>query len=210
MSLAVLAISGLWLAPCARSETYARVCVTSIDADSKEAVLTEGSSASTGKKLVAHLDASAECTVLIVPLVEKSTRLVNGWRPQMVLLPQWTEKTLPNSRAVWEWSKAGDSFEIWIFFFKRDAAGLEEIQKLVTAMQNSNLNEQVLAQQTRRLCETLSSRMSGDAQIVQGPKAKAVLIGGTKRRVDFPWRDYAQRVPLNDALDGQLVLRHGR
>ena len=198
------------LAPYARAENYARVCVTTADADSKEAVLAESSSASTGKKLVVHLDASTECAALIIPLVEKSTRLANSWRPQMVSLPEWDEKTLPDSRAAWEWSKAGDSFELWIFFFKRDAAGLDEIQKLVAAMQGTNVNDQVLAQQTRKLCEKLSPRMSGNAQIVQGPKAGAALVGGAMRDGTFPWREYAQKVALNDALEGELVLRHGR
>jgi hypothetical protein len=196
------------LAPYARAENYARVCVTTADADSKEAVLAESSSASTGKKLVVHLDASTQCAALIVPLVEKSTRLANGWRPQMVSLPEWDEKTLPDSRAAWEWNKAGDSFELWIFFFKRDAAGLDEVQKLVTAMQNAN--DQVLAQQTRKLCERLAPRMSGNAQIVQGPKADATLVGGAMRGGTFPWREFAQKVALNSALEGELVLRHGR
>jgi hypothetical protein len=205
---AVFVIVGVWLVPCARGESYARVCATTVDADAKEAALVDRSAESTGKKLVVHLDASIECAALIVPLVEKGSRLANGWRPQMVLLREWTEKALPDP--PWEWHKAGDPFELWIFFFKRDAAGLEEIQKLVAAMQASKVNDQVLAQQTRKLCEMLSSRMRGNAQIVQGPKADAALIGGTTRRADFPWRDYAQKVPLNDALEGQLVLRHGR
>lgn len=198
------------LAPYARAENYARVCVTTADADSKEAVLAESSSASTGKKLMVHLDASTECAALIVPLTEKTTRLANGWRPQMVSLPEWDEKTLPHSRAAWEWNKTGDPFELWVFFFKRDAAGLDEIQKLITAMQGSGANDQALAQQTRKLCEKLSSRMSGNARLVQGPKAGTALVGGAMRDGTFPWREYAQKVPLNDALEGELVLRHGR
>ena len=196
------------LVPCAYAESYARVCVTTTDADSTETVLNQTSSPRAGMKLVAHLDASTECTAVIVPLAEKSSRLANDWRPQMVSLPEWDEKTLPDSRAAWEWNKAGDSFELWVFFFKRDAAGLDEIQKLVAAMQGSN--DQVLAQQTRKLCEKLSPRMSGNAQIVQGPKADATLVGGAMRGGTFPWREYAQKVPLNDALEGELVLRHGR
>jgi hypothetical protein len=128
----------------------------------------------------------------------------------MVSLPEWDEKTLPDSRAAWEWNKAGDSFELWIFFFKRDAAGLDEIQKLVAAMQGATANNQVLAQQTRKLCEKLSSRMSGNTRIVQGPKADATLVGGAMRDGTFPWRDYAQKVPLNNALEGELVQRYGR
>lgn len=197
------------LASLAFAESYARVCVTTVDADSSETALAENSSPSRGKKMVVHLDASTECAALIVPL-EKGSQLANGWRPQMVLLPQWTEKTLPDPSSSWAWNKAGDPFELWIFFFKRDVAGLEDIQKLVTAMQNSKVNDQVLAQQTKKLCDKLRSRMSGNTQFVQGRKADATIIGGTTRRVDFPWRDYAQRVPLNDALEGELVLRHGR
>lgn len=198
------------LAPFALAESYARVCATTIDTDSKEAVLAESSVAGTGKKLVVHLDASTQCVALILPLAEKSSRLANNWRPQMVSLPEWDEKTLPDSRTAWEWNKAGDSFELWIFFFKRDAAGLDEIQKLVAAMQNSNVNDQVLAQQARKLCEKLSSRMSGNAKIVQGPKAGAALIGGAMRDGTFPWREYAKKVALNSALEGESVLRHGR
>lgn len=194
----------------AHEETYARVCATTVNAQANEAPLTDKSSPGLGEKLIVHLDASAECAALIVPLVEKSTRLANGWRPQMVVLPEWDAKTLPNSRAAWQWDKAGDPFELWIFFFKRDASGLEDIQKLVTAMQNSNVNHQALAQQTRKLCEKLSPRMIGSEPLIQGPKADAALVGGAVRSADFPWRDYAQKVPLNSALEGELVLRHGR
>ena len=198
------------LAPlCARGENYARVCVTTADEDSKESVLMKDSSPGDGMKLVVHLDASTECVAVIVPLAEKSSRLANDWRPQMVSLPEWDEKTLPNSRADWKWNKAGDSFELWILFFKRDAAGLEEIQKLVAAMQNATANDPVLAQQTRKLCEKLSPRMSGKEQIVQGPKAGAALVGGAMRSGEFPWRDHAQKVALDPALEGQLVVRHG-
>ena len=56
----------------------------------------------------------------------------------------------------------------------------------------------------------LGSRMSSNAPISQGAKANATLIGGTKRQVDFPWRDYAWKVPLNDTLEGELVVRYGR
>jgi hypothetical protein len=192
------------------AEVYARVCVTTLDADSTEAALTENSSPSGGRKLIVHLDANTECAALIVPLAQKDLRMANGWRPQMVLLPQWTEKTLPASPSSWDWNEAGDPFELWVFFFKRDAIGLEEMQKLVTAMRDSTVNGRVFVQQTRRLCEMLRSRMSAREPIRQGPKPRAAFIGGTTRSADFPWRDYAQRVPLNDALEGELVVRHGR
>jgi hypothetical protein len=128
----------------------------------------------------------------------------------MVVLPQWDERTLPDSRAAWEWNKSGEPFELWIFLFKRDAAGLDEISKLVAAMQNPKSDERVLAQQTRLLCDKLSSRMSGTQQIMKGPKAGAALVGGAMRATEFPWRDYAEKVTLNDALEGTLVVRHGR
>ena len=208
--LALLSMLPVWPVSSARGESYARVCATTVDSESNEIPLGDRSAPGPGEKLVVHLDASTQCVALILPLAEKTSRLANGWRPQMVGLPEWDERKMPASPAIWNWNKGADPFELWIFFFKRDAAGLEEIQKVVTAMQNSKVNEQVLAQQTRKLCEKLSSRMSGNALIVQGPKANATLVGGAKRRLDFPWRDYAQKVPLNDALEGELVLRHGR
>jgi hypothetical protein len=200
----------VWPAPSARGESYARVCATTVDSESNETPLSDSSAPGPGEKLVLHLDASTQCVALTLPLVEKNSRLANGWRPQMVGLPEWDEKKLPASPAIWNWNKGADPFELWIFFFKRDAVGLEEIQKLVTAMQNPRVEDQVLAQQTRKLCDKLSSRMSGKVQIVPGAKANAMLVGGTKRRLDFPWRDYAQKVPLTDTLEGELVLRHGR
>jgi hypothetical protein len=194
----------------APAETYARVCVTTIDADSKEAVLADSSAPGPGEKLIVHLDASTECVALILPLIEQASRLANGWRPQMVGLPQWDERRLPAPPAVWNWNKGADTFELWIFFFKRDAAGLDELQKLVAAMQNPGLDEKVLAQQTHKLLEKLNTRMTGKQPIIPGPKANTALAGGTVRSVEFPWRDYAQKISLNEAFEGALVVHHGR
>jgi hypothetical protein len=198
------------LAPYARAESYARVCATTVDAESNETPLAEISAPGAGEKLVVHVDASTECVALILPLVEKGSRLANGWRPQMVGLPEWDERKLPAPPAVWNWNKGADPFELWIFFFRRDAAGLDEIQKLVAAMQSPSLDEKVLVQQTRKLCERLNPRMTGKQPIIQGAKAGTALVGGAVRSTEFPWRDYAQKVVLNDAFDGALVVRHGR
>lgn len=191
------------------AESYARVCVTTIDSDSEEAVLTDASSPGPGKKLIVHLDANTECTALIVPLAQNESRLANGWRPQMVVLPQWDERTLPNSGPSWRWQKSGGAFELWIFFFKRDAAGLTEIEKLVSAMQRPNLDERVLTQQTRMLRDKLSTRMSGFQQATPAPKAGTVIMNDEVRATEFPWRNYAEKVTLNDALEGTLVVRRG-
>lgn len=206
----VLCWAMLSFASTARADNYGRVCVTTVDADSKESVLATDSSPGPGKKLVVHLDASTECTALIVPLAERGSRLANGWRPQMVDLPQWDERTLPDARAAWAWNKGGEPFELWVFFFKRNAAGLDEMQKLVAAMQTSKADGSVLTQQTRLLCDKLSNRMTGKKPILQGPKAGAALVGGSMRSTEFSWRNYAEKVSLNDALEGTLVLRHGR
>jgi hypothetical protein len=208
--LASLSIFAVWLTPSARAESYARVCATTVDAESNEAPLAASSAPDLGEKLVVHLDASAECVTLILPLFEKASRLANGWRPQMVALPEWEEKRLPAPPAVWNWNKGADPFELWIFFFRRDAAGLDEIQRLVAAMQSPTLDEKVLAQQTRKICEKLDARMTGRQPINQGPKARTALVGGEARSTEFPWRDYAQKVVLNDAFEGALVVRHGR
>jgi hypothetical protein len=156
------------------------------------------------------MDASAECVALILPLVERgSPRLANGWRPQMVGLPEWEERRLPAPPAVWNWNKGADPFELWIFFFKRDATGLDELQKLVAAMQNPSLDQRVLAQQTRKICEKLDARMRGKQPISKESKPGPNLAGGSVRGTEFPWRDYAQKVVLNDAFKGVLVVRDG-
>jgi hypothetical protein len=210
ITLLTLSILIVWLTPFARAESYARVCATTVDSESNEAPLADASAPGAGERLVVHLDASTECAALILPLIEKRSRLANGWRPQMVALPEWDERKLPAPPAVWNWNKGADPFELWIFFFKRDAAGLDEIQKLVAAMQGPSLDEKVVAQQTRKLCDKLNPRMTGKQPIIPGAKAVAALVGGTVRSTEFPWRDYAQKVELNDAFEGALVVRHGR
>jgi hypothetical protein len=208
--LASLSILVLWFTPSARAETYARVCATTVDAESNEAPLTETSAPGAGEKLVIHVDASTECVALILPEVEKESRLANGWRPQIVGLPEWDERKLPAPPVIWNWNKGADPFVLWIFFFKRDAAGLDEIRKLVAAMQSPSLDEKVLVQQTRKLSEKLNPRMTGKQPIIQGAKASTALVGGAVRSTEFPWRDHAQKVILNDAFEGALVVRHGR
>jgi hypothetical protein len=210
ITLLLLSIVVVWFTSSAQAESYARVCATTVDAKSNETPLADASAPGPGEKLVVHLDASAECVALILPLVEKGSQLANGWRPQMVALPQWDERKLPAPPAGWNWNKGADPFELWIFFFKRDAASLDEIQKLVAAMQSSTLDQKVLAQQTRKLCEKLNPRMTGKQPIIQGAKAGTALVGGAVRSTEFPWRDFAQKVVLNDAFEGALVVRHGR
>jgi hypothetical protein len=192
-----------------RAESYARVCATTVDAKSNETLLTEKSAPAPGEKLLVHMDASAECVALVLPLVERGSRLANGWRPQMVGLPEWEERRLPAPPAVWNWNKGADPFELWIFFFKRDATGLDELQKLVAAMQNPSLDQRVLAQQTRKICEKLDARMRAKQPISKGPKPRMDLAGGSVRGTEFPWRDYTQKVVLNDAFKGVLVVRDG-
>jgi hypothetical protein len=210
ITLLWLSILAVWFTPSVRAESYARVCATTVDAESNETPLAETSAPGAGEKLVVHVDASTECVALILPLVEKESGLANGWRPQMVGLPEWDERKLPAPPAVWNWIKGADPFELWVFFFKRDAAGLDEIQKLVAAMQSSSLDKKVLVQQTRKLCEKLNPRMTGKQPIIPEAKAGTALVGGTVRSTEFPWRDYAQKVALSDAFEGALVLRHGR
>jgi hypothetical protein len=210
ITLLWLSILIVWFIPSVRAESYARVCATTVDAESNETPLADTSAPGAEQKLVVHMDASIGCVALILPLIEKGSRLANDWRPQMVALPEWDERKLPTPPALWNWNEGADPFELWIFFFKRDAAGLDEIQKLVAAMQNPTLEEKVLAQQTRKLCEKLNPRMTGKQPIIPGAKPGTALVGGTVRSTEFPWRNYAQKVALSDAFEGALVLHHGR
>ena len=101
----------------------------------------------------------------------------------MVGLPEWDERKLPAPPAVWNWNKGADPFELWIFFFKRDATGLDEIQKLVAAMQSPAWIEKVLAQQTRKFAKNSKSRMTGKQPIIKGPKARTAP--GRRRRAQY-------------------------
>src|SRR6476661_4158147 len=100
IALPWLAIHVVCFTPTTRAESYARVCATTAAAESNEAPLAETSAPGPGEKLVVHLDANTECVALILPLIEKGSRLANGWRPQMVALPEWDERKLPAPPAV--------------------------------------------------------------------------------------------------------------
>jgi hypothetical protein len=56
-----LSILVVWFTPSARAESYARVCATTVDAESNEAPLAETSAPGAGEKLVVHVDASTQC-----------------------------------------------------------------------------------------------------------------------------------------------------
>ena len=53
--------------------------------------------------------------------------------------------------------------------------------------------------------------MSGNAGYYQGTESRRDAHGWCgAQHGTFPWRDYAQKVALNDAFEGELVVRHGR
>jgi hypothetical protein len=200
----------LALAPSVYADGYARVSVALADKEDNERPFTETSSPISGEKLNIYFDTNRECVVLVVPFAIRGQKMANRWRPQMAVLKEWEERKLPQYPIVWDWSKTSEAFEFWVFFFRSDAAGLGEMRSLIAAMQNPQLDDKVLAQQTRLLHELLGDRMSGTARVVHGPKASANPSGGAVRADEFPWRDFAYRVELNNALEGLLVIRHGR
>ena len=83
ITLLWLSIFAVWFTSSVRAEGYARVCATTVDAESNETPLADTSAPGAGEKLVVHMDASTGCVALILPLIEKGSRLANGCAARM-------------------------------------------------------------------------------------------------------------------------------
>src|SRR3979490_464760 len=94
-----------------------RACLAIVNiANGDEEVLRPASAAGKNQKVVAHLDATSACEVLVAPFV-KGGELVPGWEPQYVDLSPGREVVLPKAPVSWSWEKDAGSFEIFVLFF---------------------------------------------------------------------------------------------
>ncbi|HSH37925.1 MAG TPA: hypothetical protein VK993_03995 [Chthoniobacterales bacterium] len=158
-----------------------------------------------GKTVKAYIDASDKCTVLLVALT-KDGKLANGWRPQLVQVAEDFEETeLPKAPVSWDWAAASAPFDFYVLFLSPGSKDVDELTKLVTAMQAPKADDRLVAMQTTKLREIIG-RISNDKEKTnQAPMAEPE-VGGVFRGAAFPWRQYAQSINFGDDNAGVLIL----
>ena len=112
---------------------------------------------------------------------------------------------MPKAPVKWDWSAASGPFDFYVVFLASGSKETEEAKKLVDAMQNSKVDERVLALQTGKLKELLGRITSEKEKINQAPVSEPE-VGGVFRGTAFPWRQFAQGINFAADRPGVLVL----
>jgi hypothetical protein len=189
-----------------KNKPHARVCFAVLhSATGEEEAFQAVSSAGKGKKIVAHLDANANCEAVVAAFSRKTGQLANGWRPQFVQIAEQREMVLPQAPSAWSWEKETGPIEVCVLVFAPGSKDGAELKTLVSAMQNTQ-SEAVTKLQTNKLRELIGRAKIDKARAGNAPKADSTEVGGVLRMVvGFEWRDSARIVNLTTEKPGALV-----
>ena len=92
----------------------------------------------TGKSIVAHVEASAPCILVVAALNQRDGQLAYGWRPQFVELDEeWQEVMLPQKSTVWRWEQKGEPFDFYVLIMP--AGSPATTQEPITGCTPSNV-----------------------------------------------------------------------
>ena len=186
---------------------HGRVCLSMFEPGppEKEEAFTVSAPAGAGKTVRAYVDSSDKCTVIIAALTNDG-KLVNSWRPQLAEVPgEFEEILLPKAPVKWDWTVPSGAFDLYVLFLTPDSKEIAEAKKLVDAMQNSKVDERVLAMQTTKLKELIGRLATDKNRANQGPLSEPE-VGGVFRGTAFPWRQFARGVNFSAESPGMLVL----
>jgi hypothetical protein len=168
-----------------------------------EEVLRPASTASKNQKLVAHLDATAGCEVLVAPFV-KNGGLVTGWMPQYLNLAPRREALAPQAPALWNWEQDTGPLEIFVLFFAPGSKKGGEIRELVNAMRKAT-GAGVIKLQGSKLRELIASANFDKEAARHAPKTIAEVAGQMRMVVGFEWRDSARAVNFSAERPAALI-----
>jgi len=199
-----LAALGTMLADDEKPQGRTCISIVAPGAPEHEVVFSPNALRGPGMKIKIYADASVKSGVIAVAF-RKDGKLAEGWRPEITELPEdFEEVHLPKPPAVWECSSQGAPFDLYIVFLSFGVKDLEELKKLISAMQNPKVDERLLVMQTSKLRE-LINRITAAAEkenrvVVINPE-----VGGVFRGPAFPWRQFAKKVDFSPAQPGVLV-----
>jgi hypothetical protein len=207
LGLAAAAAAGDARAATDEDKPHGRICLSVYEPGppEKEEPFRTSTAPGAGKTIKAYVDGSNKCTVLVAAL-SKDGKLVNGWRPQLAEVPEdFDEVELPKAPISWDWSAAAPPFDFYVLFLPAGSKHLEEVTKLVSAMQGPKADERLLAMQTTKLREIIG-RITSEKEKVNQAAMTEPEVGGVFRGAAFPWRQYAQSINFSDDGPGVLIL----
>jgi hypothetical protein len=187
-----------------KSKPVGRACLGIVNtATGNEAVLRTGSTAGKNQKIVAHLDATVACEVLVSPFL-KSGPLVPGWLPQYVVVSPEKETLLPKAPVSWSWEQNNSLLEIFVLFFPPGSKEGSEIRDLVNGMSKAR-STRLFGMQTAKLRELIGSAHFDKEAALHAPKASSEVAGVMRMVVGFEWRDSARSVNFSSEKPGVLI-----
>src|SRR5688572_12636461 len=137
-----------------KNKPHGRACISVVNsANGDEEALRADSEAGRGRKVQAHLDATAKCEALVA-IFTKGGQAVPSWAPQFVDVSARKEVLLPKAPAVWNWEKETGPIEAYVLFFAPGSKNSAELRALVGAMQKMN-DSGVTKLQTNKLRELI-------------------------------------------------------
>ena len=187
-----------------KTKPSGRACLAIVNvANGDEEVLRPASTAGRNQKIVAHLDATSACEVLVGPFL-KSGELVPGWIPQYVDLSPGKEALVPKAPVSWSWEKDSGSLEIFVLFFAPGSKTGSEIRELVNAMRKANAAN-IVKLQGSKLRELIGSANFDKEAARRAPKASTEVAGVMRMVVGFEWRDSARVISFSPEKPGALI-----
>jgi hypothetical protein len=187
-----------------KSKPSGRACLAIVNvANGDEEVLRPASTAGKNEKIVAHMDATSGCEVLVAPFL-KSGELVPGWLPQYVSLGAGREALAPKAPVSWSWEKDSGPLEIFVLFFAPGSRKGSEIRELVQAM-GKGRGANIIKLQASKLRELIGSANIDEGAARRVPKANSEVAGVLRMVVGFEWRDSARAVNFSAEKPGALI-----
>ena len=187
-----------------KSKPSGRACLAIVNiANGDEEVLRPASTAGKNQKIVAHLDATSACEVLVAPFV-KNGELVTGWMPQYLNLNPGREGLMPKAPASWSWEKDAGSLEIFVLFMASGSRKGAEMRELVQAIGKAR-DANIIKLQASKLRELIGSGNFDKEAARRAPKAITEVAGQMRMVVGFEWRDSARVVNFSAEKPGALI-----
>jgi hypothetical protein len=187
-----------------KTKPSGRACLAIVNvANGDEEVLRPASTAGKNQKIVAHLDCTSGCEVLVAPFL-KSGELMPGWLPQYVNLNPGREALAPKVPISWSWGKDSGSLEIFVLFFAPASKKGSEIRELVQAMGKAR-GANIIKLQSSKLRELIGSANIDEGAARRVPKASSEVAGQMRMVVGFEWRDSARAVNFSAEKPGALI-----
>jgi hypothetical protein len=195
-----------------QARPYARVCISILDdRNGVEVAFGPQQTPAPGKSVVAHAVSSAPCFLLVVALNQGDGQLAYDWRPHFRKMSEaWEEAAFPESAGLWHWEKRAEPFDFYVLVLPTDAALVQEIERLVDAMQGTGEATGVLKLQTDKLHD-LITQAAGDSDPTkhQATATLTEIRGVTRGSKEFLWRNFASTVYFDDRNSGLVVFRGG-